>query len=161
VQLDANSAYWTGAWINMLVLVACALTGTRAASRQEIDRHRRRMWAAVSLVVLFVLSYAGKLAFLGREDLEVWERSFVYVLRFHELCVLAMVLAGATALRLALRLELERPLGEARAALDAAGLARGVHLHRRAGWVAVGAGVLGVITAGYVLWGFYQRLGVI
>ena len=159
--MDANTAYWTGAWVNMLVLVACAITGARAAEHQQIDRHRRLMWAAVILVVVFVASYGVKLAVLGRENLELWERSFVYVLRFHELCVLVMVLAGATALRLALQLELERPLGAPRLGLDAARLGRGVRLHRSAGWAAIAAGVLGVVTASYVLWGFYLRLGAI
>jgi uncharacterized membrane protein YozB (DUF420 family) len=161
VQLDGNTAYWTGAWINMLVLVACAISGARLAERQEIERHSKRMWIAVGLVVLFVASYAGKLALLGREDLAVWERSFVHVLRVHELCVLVMVPAGATSLRIALRLELERPLREPRTGIDAPALARSVHLHRRAGWVAIGAGALGVLTAGYVLLGFWQRLGTI
>jgi len=74
---------------------------------------------------------------------------------------MVMVLAGATSLRLALKLELERPLGAPRTGLDVPALARGVRIHRSAGWVAIGAGALGVLTAGYVLLGFYQRLGTI
>jgi uncharacterized membrane protein YozB (DUF420 family) len=158
--MDANTAYWTAAWLNMLVLVGLAIAGARQAGQQHIDRHRRLMWTAVILVVVFVSSYGVKLAVLGREDLAVWERSFVHVLRVHELCVLVMVLAGATSLTLALRLELERPLGAPRIGLDAARLGRGVRIHRSAGWIAIGAGLLGVLTASYVLWGFYSRLGV-
>ena len=115
------------------------------------------MLSACGLVGLFVLSYGIKLALLGREALETWEPAYVYVLRLHELCVLVMVVGGAIALRQAYRLELPVDIvtGPARATPE---LARGVRLHRRAGFVALAAATLGVATAAYVLQGMYARL---
>ena len=119
------------------------------------------MLTAVWLAALFLASYPFKLAFLGREALETWGRDFVYVLRFHEACILAMLLSGGLAATLARRLRLAVRFADPHRAdpepATTRGLARGVRLHRRAGWTAVIFASLGVMSAAYVLFGMYQR----
>ena len=154
MTLDPRLAYWTGALLNMLVLFACALAGIRAVRQRDARRHRRWMWLAASLVVLFLVSYVLKLAWLGREDLASWQPPFVWVLRLHELCVLSMLLGGARALWLAGRLRL---VGRFDPGFDPGPLGRRIRAHRRAGWLAVGAAGAGVFTAAFVLWGMYAR----
>lgn len=157
--MDPKLLYWTGAFANMGLIVALAWAGVRQRRRGDIARHRRRMLAAAALVGLFLVSYAVKLALLGREPLELWEREEVWILRAHETCVAAMLLGGGLA---AWR---GRALGRTRSVtrdpadpLAPAPLARG---HRRAGWLAVVAAVLGFASAGLVLLGMYLRAGIL
>src|SRR5688572_20698279 len=103
-SIDPKVFYWTGAFVNMMVIAALAIHGVRLARRGEFERHARCMRAAAALVVLFLVSYAVKLLVLGREDLDHWGRAAVSILRFHELCVLTMLIAGGTALFLSRRL---------------------------------------------------------
>ena len=152
--MDPKFVYWTLASLNMAVLVALGWLGVAAIRRSEVARHRRRMLGAVALVGLFLVSYLGKLAFLGREQLALWEPTYVWVLRFHEVCVGLMLLAMGTAVFQALALGL--PLGASDPRSEKA--LSGVRLHRRAGWTAVLAATLGVLSAGVVLYGMYQRL---
>lgn len=156
MSLDPKLIYWTWAWINMVVIVAIAAAGVRRIRRGEILRHRRRMLTAAALVLLFLVSYVFKVILLGREPLETWSPGHVWVLRFHELCVAVMLVAGSTAVYLARRLGLatDAPRQENPAAQQ-----RGRRLHRRAGWTAVVAATLGIASAGYVLRGMYERLG--
>lgn len=153
--MDPKLVYWTWALINMVLLLTVAASGVRAVRQRRIATHRRRMLTAIGLVALFVVSYPFKVAWLGREGLDVWSASFVTVLRIHEGCVGTMLLAGCVAFVQARRLGLGAtqpgPAGSS-AARD-----RGVLLHRRAGWVAVISGALGVVTASYVLAGMYLR----
>lgn len=148
--MDPKVAYWTGAWINMALVVAFVLAGVRQARRGDYARHRTRMLAATSLVGLFLLSYVVKLMLLGREQLELWSRMHVSVLRFHELCVAALVLGGGVALTLALWRGMPLAGSERRE--------RTHRRHRRAGWTALVGAVLGVISASWVLFGMYARL---
>lgn len=144
--MSANVAYWTGAWLNMWVIVALAAVGIRHARRGDYVRHRRCMLWAVGLVAGFLASYPFKLVLLGRETLGDWAPATVTVLRVHETCVAVMILGGVYALALALRRGL--PNG------DPASHER----HRRAGWSAVAGATLGALTAAWVLWGMYARL---
>jgi hypothetical protein len=153
-EVDARLAYWTAAWVNMALIAGLAGLGIASAHRRAYARHRRLMQACVALVGLFVLSYAGKLLFLGREPLAAWNAHFVIVLRVHEACVAVMVLCGATAIFQAHRLGLDAD-PPARTADPTR--ARGVLLHRRAGSLAFAATLAGLATAAYVLYGMYQR----
>jgi uncharacterized membrane protein YozB (DUF420 family) len=155
VSVDARLLYWTAALLNMAVVVACALSGLRRVRRGDYLGHRRRMQLGAWLVAAFLGSYALKVALLGREPLELWEPFYVQVLRFHELCVAAMVAGGATALAQARRLGLPRGAGSP--ALEPRRLERGLRLHRGAGWTAVVASALGLASAVVVLWGMYAR----
>jgi uncharacterized membrane protein YozB (DUF420 family) len=152
--VDAKVGYWTAAWFNMALIVCLAAAGIAQARRGRYAAHERLMWAGAGLVILFVLSYAAKLYLLGREALETWSPEFRTALRVHELCVAVMLIAGVTALAQAQRLDLASPAARAHAA---AALAAGVRLHRRAGKIALAAGVCGLLTAAYVLYGMYQR----
>ena len=154
MDFDPKVAYWTAAFANMLAAVTLAVIGVRRIQRAEVAGHRRMMKTAALLVLLFVLSYGVKLAVLGREALQLWEPRFVNVLRFHELCVATMVLAGSRALYLATT----RHLADPPAPENAAARAHSARSHRRAGWTALVASALGAVTAGYVLYGMYARL---
>ena len=156
MDMDAKTLYWTAAWINMIAVVAIAGVAIRQASRGRYALHRSLMLTSAALVGAFVLSYALKLLLLGRETLETWAPRYVNVLRVHEVCILFMLIGGGIAFRQAWRLHLPRSAGSPEVTPDA--LARGVRLHRRAGFVAVTAAALGVLTAGYVLQGMYARL---
>ena len=79
--MDLKVAYWTAAWINLLVLSFFALSGVQQVRRGQVARHRRSMLTAVWLVVFFVVSYLVKLALLGREDLTVWSAAAIWTLR--------------------------------------------------------------------------------
>ena len=136
----------------MVAMLALALSGVAWARRGDYVRHRRRMLGAVSLVLLFLFSYVVKVATLGPEQLEAWPRIYVWVLRSHESFIAILVLAGSTAVGLALwhRMPIPRPRSEA---------ANRTHLwHRRAGRTALAGGLLGILTASYVLYGMYARL---
>ena len=60
--------YWSGALLNMALVVGCLWCGVRAVRRPEVARHRRFMLTAVALVGLFIVSYGLKLTLLGREE---------------------------------------------------------------------------------------------
>ena len=150
--MDAKLSYWAGAWLNMALIVGLAAAGIARARRGRSGAHERLMWAGAALVVLFVLSYAAKLYWLGREALETWSPQLVTGLRVHEACVGVMLIAGVTAIAQAKRLDLGAAASRTRAL---ASLPAGVRLHRRAGWVAFAAGLCGLLTAAYVLCGMY------
>ncbi|MFQ5513163.1 MAG: DUF420 domain-containing protein [Myxococcota bacterium] len=151
--MDPKLAYWVCAWLNMAVAVSSALRGVQLARRGEIVAHRRHMLFFATLVALFLLSYPVKLLLLGSEELELWGVFHVSVLRFHELCVLVMLLAGLRAGGLAWRLGLLR--GVSPKTVNPKRLAA----HRRAGRVAVAAAVIGLLSASFVLAGMIQRAG--
>ena len=150
--MDPKVGYWTAALVNMVGTLALAFSGVAWARRGDYVRHRRRMLGAVTLVLLFLVSYVVKVAALGHERLELWPQLDVWVLRAHESFVAALVLAGSAAVGLALwhGMPVAQPRSEA---------GNRTHLwHRRAGWTALSGGVLGVLTAAYVLYGMYARL---
>jgi uncharacterized membrane protein YozB (DUF420 family) len=143
VPFDPKLAYWTAALANMFAIVALAGVAVGRVRRREIAGHRRLMLSAALLVALFLVSYVAKVWLLGREHVELWEPRYVFTLRFHETCVAAMVLAGSRALWLGAKRGFTDPV-RARA-------------HRRAGWTALVSAGLGVVSAGYVLLGMYER----
>ncbi len=157
MNIDPKALFWTGALINMLVILGCAGFGIRNVRAGRVHVHKRLMLTGVWLVVLFLVSYVAKSFVLGKEDLHTWGEFHVSVLRFHETCVTIMLIAGGLALFTGLRTHLDaedRPEGE-----DPLWFAGRVRLHRRAGRTAVVASALGVASAAIVLYGMYTRLG--
>lgn len=148
--MDPKLLYWTGAFVNMVVVVALAAAGVASVKRGDVARHRRLMLAASALVGAFVVSYGLKLVLLGREAVSTWSPAAVWTLRIHELCVFTMLAGGLLAGRLAFRMR-AAPLAAEHAAT------RGQH--RVFGRVAVIAAGAGVATAGLVLAGMYGRAG--
>jgi uncharacterized membrane protein YozB (DUF420 family) len=153
--LDAKLLYWSGALLNLGVILACVTVAVRRVRRGDVAGHRRLMLASAGLVGLFFVSYGLKLALLGREDRSLWTGLDHAVLYLHELCVAAMLLggglAGFRAWRFRHRLGPDFQLPE--------GSLPGGALHRRAGRVAaVGAG-LAFVTAAGVLAGMFARAG--
>lgn len=155
--MDPKALYWTAALANMVVLVAFALRGVRQVRAGRVDAHRRSMTIACSLVVAFLASYVAKLAFLGREQLSAWEPFYLHTLRFHETCVLVMVLGGLVALGRAAILRRTRRVTHDPA--DPAPSPSTLRWHHRAGWTAVAASILAVLSAAVVLVGMYGRVG--
>ena len=151
--VDPKVVYWTFAWLDLALAVGCACSGVIQIRRGRIEAHRRRMLLGASLILLFLLSYPVKLGFLGREALEEWAPSFVGVLRFHELCILVMLIAGVLAIRLGARI---RPAPDATLS-EADPAAR--RSHRLAGRTAFVAALAGLLSSAYVLLGMYLRLG--
>jgi uncharacterized iron-regulated membrane protein len=111
------------------------------------------MRIAASLVGLFLVSYMVKLPVLGREDRSLWSTFELWTLYTHELCIFAMLVAGAVA---ALR---ARRFGEIRDGPNPAPEAeeRDRRLHRIAGRIAVISSLFALLTAAAVLTGMYSR----
>ena len=155
--MDAKVLYWTYAFINMGFVVGLGVYGARQLDAGNPARHRKLMITASCLVVGFLVSYVFKLQFLGREDLSLWSRWAVSTLRFHETCVLVMVIGGGLALHWGKQLRATRsftlnpedPQAET-------SLAR---RHHRAGQAVLIGASLGFLSAGLVLVGMYARMG--
>ena len=143
VPFDPKLVYWTAALANMGIALALAVEGVRRVRRRDIAGHRRLMLGAATLVVVFLISYVAKVMGLGREQLEVWDARYIWTLRFHETCVLTMVIAGGRALWLGAREGFRDP--------------ERAWVHRRAGRIALVSAGLGVLSASYVLYGMYDR----
>lgn len=155
--MDPKLWFWTLALLNMAAVVALATRGVRAIRRNDVAAHRRSMIGAGCLVVLFLVSYLAKRVGLGGEDLDVWSRAARINLWVHESFVVTMLLAGGTALVLGRRLaRTRRVTGRAE---DAAPSAAQLRRHRRFGWTAVTAAVLGFATACGILAGMFGRAG--
>ncbi len=155
--MDPKVIYWTFAFLNMGVVVGVAVRAMLAVKAGQPERHRKLMLISAGLVVAFVVSYVFKLIFLGREDLATWSARDLNILRFHEMCVLAMVVGGGAAIWLGSRLKPTRVF--TRNAEDPIPDAALLGRHRLAGRVGMGGAVLGFVSAGFVLAGMYARLG--
>jgi uncharacterized membrane protein YozB (DUF420 family) len=155
--MDAKVIYWGAAVLNFVALTGFAIAGARQIRRGERARHRRSMRTAAGLVAAFLLSYVLKVMLLGREQMHLWSQTELWTLRFHELCVLAMLLGGGVALFLGRRLERTRLFTVSPA--DPAADASDVHRHRIAGRIAIGGAVLGVLSAALVWLGMLGRAG--
>lgn len=155
--MDPKVIYWTFAFINMGLVVASAFYGAGQIRAGNPSRHRVMMITATCLVLGFLISYGLKLYFLGREDLSLWSSSAVWTLRFHESCVLAMVVGGGLGLYWGNQLRATRAFSLDPADPQADDVT--VQRHHRAGRVALGGAVLGFISAGFVLAGMYARMG--
>jgi uncharacterized membrane protein YozB (DUF420 family) len=145
--------YWTWAFCNTALAVACCIAGVVRIRGRRARGHRRMMQIAASLVGLFLVSYAVKLPLLGREDRSLWSTSELWTLYAHELCIVAMLAAGGLA---ALR---ARRFGEVRDGPKPAPEAdeRDRRIHRIAGRIAVIASFFALFTAAIVLSGMYSR----
>jgi uncharacterized membrane protein YozB (DUF420 family) len=154
--MDPKVLYWTAALVNMLAIPVLAARGIRQIRRGEVQRHRRSMKLCVLLVVGFLVSYPFKLLLLGPEDLSLWSGFFRWTLRFHELCVMTMLIAGGVALQRARSMRDTRNV--TRAEGDVAAPLGTVRLHRRAGWTGVVGSLLGLLSAALVLAGMFQRM---
>lgn len=151
--MDPKLLFWCAAFLNFCALVALAARGVSQIRRGEVRAHRRSMRTGAALVGLFLVSYLAKVALLGHEDRSAWtalDTGFLYV---HETCIALMLVGGAWALyrgwrfqpHLGSELELpETPLP-------------GRTAHRRAGWLAVVASALALVTALGVLAGMFAR----
>lgn len=154
--MDPKIIYWTFAFLNMGLVVGAGFYGIAQLRAGNPGRHRAMMIVATCLVLGFIISYVFKLYFLGREDLSVWSRSAVWVLRFHETCVLSMVVGGGLGLRWSKQLRRTRSFSLNSA--DPMADSTIVHRHHRAGQVALTGASLGFISAGIVLAGMYARM---
>ncbi len=155
--MDAKVMFWGAAVLNFAVLTGFAIAGIQQVKRGQRERHRRSMTIAASLVGVFLVAYVLKLATLGREHLETWSAFDLWTLRFHELCVLAMLVGGGGALFLGGRLKKTRLFTASPD--DPPPSPSDVARHRLAGRVAMGGAVLGVISAGAVWLGMLGRGG--
>ncbi|MBW2400280.1 MAG: DUF420 domain-containing protein, partial [Deltaproteobacteria bacterium] len=95
--IDPKLAFWTWAFCNTTLVVACCIAGVVRIRGRRAREHRRMMRIAASLVGLFLVSYMVKLPVLGREDRSLWSTSELWTLYTHELCIFAMLVAGAVA----------------------------------------------------------------
>ena len=153
--MDPKLLYWTGAFVNLGVIVYCVLRGVAAIRRGEVRRHRRLMLTGAGLIGLFLASYVVKVVALGKEDRSLWTPLDYGILYVHELCIAAMLLAGGVALFRAWRFR--RALGPD-LVLPPGPLPGGAS-HRRAGKLAVVGALLGFVTAAGVLVGMFARAG--
>jgi uncharacterized membrane protein YozB (DUF420 family) len=154
--MDPNVLYWSGAFTNFGLITLLAIRGVRQIRSGEVARHRRSMLTCAALVLGFLVSYGFKLRFLGRENLVVWSGLEIGILRFHETCVLVMLVSGVVALVQARKLRNTRNFTGDPASPPAPRFT--VRWHQRAGWSGVAAAVLGLLTAALVLFGMYERL---
>lgn len=154
--MDARFLFWSGALLNMALMFGLLFNGVRQVRQGNVQAHRRSMIGAASLVLAFLVAYLLKATLIGKEDFSRWSVPDVWILRFHEMCVLLMLLAGIVALTRARRL---RGTQNATADRDDPMAPEPlVRSHTRAGWTAVSAAALGLVTAAIVLIGMYGRL---
>ena len=143
--MTANLVYWTAALANLAVIVGCGTRGVAAIRRGEVRTHRRMMLVSTALVALFLVSYLLKVAWLGKEDRSAWTSLDYAFLYTHELCIAAMLVAGAIALYRALRFQSRlRPGWVIPPGPDAL---PGGEQHRRAGTLAKWSGALAFVSA--------------
>ena len=95
--MDANLVFWSGALVNLGVIVFCTLTGVQRIRAKDVVGHRRRMLIAMSLVGAFLVAYVLKVAMLGREDKTDWATLDFVILYTHEFFVTAMLAGSAVA----------------------------------------------------------------
>ncbi len=155
--VDPKVLYWTFAFANMGVVVALALRAMTVVRAGNPELHRKLMLGAAALVVGFIVSYGFKLQFLGREDLTLWSRWDTNILRFHESCVLVMLIGGGLAIPWGGRLRKTRLF--TRNPEDPAPDPATSKRHRVAGRFGLVGAVLGFVSAGFVLAGMFARSG--
>jgi uncharacterized membrane protein YozB (DUF420 family) len=153
--LDGKLIFWTVALANLAVVTTLVGIAVRSVRAGDVARHRRCMIVSGCLVGGFVAAYALKLCFLGRELLESWSGSAIWMLRIHELCVLVMLIGGGTAGWRAYQMRSSRNVTHESSAARAPTVV--ATWHRRAGWSAVIGAGLALLTASMVLVGMYQR----
>ncbi len=155
MALNPHLAFWTGALVDLGLIVGFMLRAVCQVRRGEVAAHRRSMLTAVCLVGFFLLAYVAKVFFLGREALSLWSSFYVGTLRFHESCVLVLLLGGGVALACGHRLRGTRLV--TRKPESPVPSARLLRVHRVAGRSALFGAVLGFASAAVVLVGMYGR----
>lgn len=153
--MDLNLVFWSAALANLAVVVFCTASGVRRIRAKDVAGHRRMMFTAISLVVLFLVSYVVKVGLLGREDKSAWTALDFAILYVHELCVTSMLIGGAIAVYRAAKFR--AGLGPNLKLPPDTDPLKGLAGHRRAGWLAVVGSVLGFVTAIGVLAGMFAR----
>ncbi|MBW2392912.1 MAG: DUF420 domain-containing protein [Deltaproteobacteria bacterium] len=143
--MDTRVAFWTGALINMALVVGFAVYGVRQIRRGQVDSHRRSMRAASSLIVVFLVSYVLKRLWIGPEDLDLWGRAALINLWVHETMVAGMLIAGGMALVRGRRLARTRRVTGSPD--DPKAEPSALQGHRRVGRIAVICSILGWLTA--------------
>jgi len=152
--MDPKLLFWSGALVNLGLVLWCVRRGIGRVRQGEVAAHRRHMLAAGALILLFLLSYVGKVFWLGKEDRSAWTGLDHGVLYFHETCVVVMLLSGAVALYRAWRFR--DSLGPD-FELPTDGPLEGGSSHARAGRVAAWSAWLAFASAGIVLVGMFLR----
>jgi uncharacterized membrane protein YozB (DUF420 family) len=156
MEMDPRLIYWSCALLVLFLMVAAALLGWWYGRRRNFRRHRLLMNASILLCLLFLVSYVWKVVWLGKEDLSVWSRNDLLVLRIHELLVGAMLVLGGGARFLSGRFSRWiLPSGH----LSSTGEVRrrDLRLHRRMGQIAILISAAALFTAALILAGMYQR----
>jgi uncharacterized membrane protein YozB (DUF420 family) len=152
--MDPKLLFWSLALVNLGLVLWCVRRGIALVRAGEVAAHRRHMLSAAALIVLFLLSYVGKVFWLGKEDRSAWTGLDHGVLYVHETCIAVMLIAGGVALyrawrfRAALGPNLELPTD---APLE------GAASHGRAGRIAAWSALFSFVTAGGVLLGMFLR----
>ncbi|MFN7962283.1 MAG: DUF420 domain-containing protein [Thermoanaerobaculia bacterium] len=144
--MNTTLSFWTASLLLLAVAIAMGFAGWRHIRYGRVEEHRRRMRAAMWLVVAFLVAYLAKVAFLGRENLALWDSRSLWILRLHETVISVMLLAGGVA----------RWLGQKAADRDCLGSPAN-RWHRWFGRLALVAGLCGLVTAALVLAGMYAR----
>ena len=153
--MDPQLAFWTGALADLGLVVVAMLYGLRKVRQGQVASHRRSMLVAACLVCFFLFAYLVKLAWLGREDLSTWSSFDVNTLRFHETCVLILLVGGGVALRCGRYLRTTRLVtGDPDSPMASA---QWLRVHRLAGRSAIFGAILGFASAAVVLAGMYGR----
>ena len=154
--MDARILFWAAALANMGAIVVLLVRGIRQVRAGDTDAHRRSMLTAGALVVGFLVAYLVKRAVLGGENLSVWGTPALVNLYVHETMVAAMLLTGLLAFVRGRRLAGTRRV--TRNTEDPVAPPDLIAGHRRVGRIAVGAAVLGFVTACGILAGMIQRM---
>jgi hypothetical protein len=153
--MNPGLVFWTAALVNLGILCAMGLLGVRWVRRGEIARHRRAMKLASGLVVVFLLSYVLKVAWIGREDRSLWSSVDLWILRCHEVFVVIMLISGGLAWLQSRKLVPTRSV--TRDARDPEADPSLLRAHKRAGWIAVLSALAGFALAAVVLAGMFAR----
>lgn len=153
--MDPKLLYWSGALLNLGVMLVCISVGVRRVRRGDVAGHRRMMLTSAALVAFFFVSYGFKVGLLGKEDRSQWSGLDFAVLYVHELCITVMLLAGGWAAFRAWRFRDRLGPGLALPSEPLPGAA----VHRRAGRVAAVGALLAFVTAAGVLAGMFARAG--
>jgi uncharacterized membrane protein YozB (DUF420 family) len=145
--------FWSASLANLAGIVLCGWAGIRAVRGGDVRTHRACMATCAMLVGAFLAAYAAKVALIGREDRSAWTRLDYAVLYAHELCIAAMLGAGALALWRAWRFRRALAPGPSLPSVPLPGGAQ----HRLFGRVAAWSGLFAFVTAIGVWAGMWAR----
>ncbi len=150
--MTPNLAFWLFAFILTSIVLALGLWGAAFARKGELAKHRTRMVWACNLILLFVLAYALKMLFLGREDKSEWSSFYHAILYIHEFFVACMLAGGLYARVVAFKFA-GSLFSENVPEVDRA--RRGAHA--RVGRLTLICTACALFTAGILLFGMFSR----